>query len=1036
MRPIKLTMTAFGPYRDSETIDFNRLEDKRIFIISGSTGAGKTSIFDAICYALYDSASGEDRAETRMLRSHYAEDDVHTAVNLAFAVGKRIYRVYRQMGHRKGSNKSETGEKAELYEIIGAQEVPIAERFLKKEVNEKIEAILGLTKEQFSQIVMLPQGEFRKLLTSDTDNKEEILRHIFRTQLYERLEARFQLKSKELKDLHRDAKSRLDLQLLQVRELLPKRQGASLWETYEQEFYSAVQVAEGLAGEEAYYMALSHSAHERRSAAAAALERQETMLREAIAVNEKFDGLEAKRVIRAQLELKQADMAQRERQLALAERAARIEPYVEHAQKAADELEQKRQQAELKQREADAVSQEFTRAEARHREELALEPERKALELELQRLSEMLPVVMTLEQQRSELDRMLAQQKVYRASAEKLDSSMQANRLAKQSIASRLKELEVSISALPGKLQIREQLRSQHKALKAFIQFEQQLRELEALEAVREQALILTRREHDQLERLWLEGQASLLAAHLHDGQPCPVCGSEQHPHKAEAGDDIPSRDALKQAKDRLRVLEQEFNETKGQSAAAKMNLTSSVTSAEDSGIRGLDGSNVPQFQQQLSRIEQEGKTISAEIQQIEHSQAALMLEREALEKLEVEHEESLKQKEQLSDDTQQIALEISKRLSVLEAELARIPEELRTPVQLERHIEGRRQHYERLMEAWVTAVDQLQKWTTRAAEERVNLEQLGVQQKEAELKNQEATERFMQELVKADFGSHDEYKAALMTESLRQSIGLEIDNYRQSMTLIIQQIDELEQQLGGRSRYDVATLQQELDKIKSEVEQIQSEQHTAERYKQESQRLRHAVIAASEHVREMESELEQVLDIYQTMKGDNVLKISFERYILLEFLEQILHAANVRLQQLSSGQFTLRRSERLELRGKQSGLGLDVYDAYTGQNRDVKSLSGGEKFNASLSLALGMTDVIQAHQGGVTIEMMFIDEGFGSLDEESLNKAIAALIDLQRAGRMIGVISHVRELKQAFPAVLEVQKTRAGYSRTEITIR
>ncbi|MNG01373.1 Nuclease SbcCD subunit C [compost metagenome] len=171
-------------------------------------------------------------------------------------------------------------------------------------------------------------------------------------------------------------------------------------------------------------------------------------------------------------------------------------------------------------------------------------------------------------------------------------------------------------------------------------------------------------------------------------------------------------------------------------------------------------------------------------------------------------------------------------------------------------------------------------------------------------------------------------------------------------------------------------------------------------------------------------------------VKGDNSLKMSFERYILIEYLDQILHAANERLRGLSDGQFVLLRSDRLEARGRQSGLGLDVYDAYTGQNRDVKSLSGGEKFNASLALALGMTDVIQSHQGGISIEMMFIDEGFGSLDEESLSKAILTLIDLQKAGRMIGVISHVQELKQAFPAAIEVSKTKEGHSRASIVLK
>ncbi|MGU3567982.1 SbcC/MukB-like Walker B domain-containing protein, partial [Paenibacillus sp. A51L] len=198
----------------------------------------------------------------------------------------------------------------------------------------------------------------------------------------------------------------------------------------------------------------------------------------------------------------------------------------------------------------------------------------------------------------------------------------------------------------------------------------------------------------------------------------------------------------------------------------------------------------------------------------------------------------------------------------------------------------------------------------------------------------------------------------------------------------------------------------------------------------------RAAVGEASLRFEDSERALEEVADLHEMLKGDNTLKMSFERYILIEFLEQILYAANERLRVLSSGQFMLERSGRLEARGRQSGLGLDVYDSYTGQNRDVKSLSGGEKFNASLALALGMTDVIQAHQGGVSIEMMFIDEGFGSLDEESLGRAIAALADLQRAGRMIGVISHVQELKDAFPAVLEVSKTKEGHSRTRLVLK
>jgi exonuclease SbcC len=262
------------------------------------------------------------------------------------------------------------------------------------------------------------------------------------------------------------------------------------------------------------------------------------------------------------------------------------------------------------------------------------------------------------------------------------------------------------------------------------------------------------------------------------------------------------------------------------------------------------------------------------------------------------------------------------------------------------------------------------------------------------------------------------------------------MEEFKSLLASLLLQISELERELAGQDRPVLSILQEAMAELKGQSQQLTAELLSGQRYKHEAQRLLTAMVKASEQFRELEHNQQQVSDIFQMLKGDNPLKISFERYILIEFLEQILHAANARLQDLSNGQFMLQRSDRLETRGKQSGLGLDVYDAYTGQNRDVKSMSGGEKFNASLCLALGMTDVIQAYQGGVSIEMMFIDEGFGSLDEDSLGKAIATLIDLQRSGRMIGVISHVQELKQAFPAILEVSKTKEGHSRTAIILK
>ncbi|MDF2662283.1 MAG: putative exonuclease, partial [Paenibacillus sp.] len=398
--------------------------------------------------------------------------------------------------------------------------------------------------------------------------------------------------------------------------------------------------------------------------------------------------------------------------------------------------------------------------------------------------------------------------------------------------------------------------------------------------------------------------------------------------------------------------------------------------------------------------------------------------------------DEQQKGKDDLQQRQQQLAVESGSKQSLLAKELERIPEELRSPDLLERRMKAQSALVAKLEAAWKEAQQRLQAAQTKHAAEKAGEVQMAAQLEEAESNLRQAGERFRLELAESGFASPAEYVEARLAEAERLAQRERIEAFRQSVAALEGQIAELERELAGREPADTGAMSAALAEQKRELEQVLAEIQTAERYRQEAERLRRSIEAAQGKARELEERLEQVMDLYQMIKGDNPLKISFERYILIEYLEQILQAANARLSNLSNGQFMLQRSDRLEKGGKQSGLGLDVYDAYTGQNRDVKTLSGGEKFNASLCLALGMTDVIQSHQGGVTIEMMFIDEGFGSLDEESLGKAVAALVDLQKAGRTIGVISHVQELKDAFPAVLEVRKTREGHSRTEFVLK
>ncbi|MFC5469896.1 AAA family ATPase [Cohnella suwonensis] len=1030
MKPIRLKMTAFGPYRDTETIDFGLLEDRRLFVISGNTGAGKTTIFDAICFALYGSASGEDRAEARMLRSHFADDDVHTAVDYEFSVGKRTFRVFRQLAHRRGGNKNETGGKAELYETTTGEDVPFVDRFMISDVNAKLEAVLGLTREQFSQIVMLPQGEFRKLLTSDTENKEDILRRIFRTGLYEKLEERFQQRNRELLEALKQAKATQDAYAAQARETLPSREESKLAAALGQEYVGMAQVEEGLAEEIAHYGERESAAAGVKGEIAGLLNAQEEALREAMALAGRFSQLAEKQGQRAESDVREPDVREREQAVQLAEQAARIEPYEEQSRQAERDVAAKGARLDAKRAEAETAEREHVAAQAAFAAEEAREPEREQAAQQLRALAELEPAVRTLEARRREAERLVAEEKQLAERLEAGEREQAKLREDKRGDAERLKALEAEERLRPETERKFERAKIKYRLVKELLELDGRTTAFAMAEAESAKAAAVLKREHDEMESRWLEGQAGLLAAHLHDGAPCPVCGSAEHPAKAASVADVPTKEALQSAKEQLRQAEQALSEAKAQAAAASAGKEGRADERAEYGV------TEEPYAAQLAEAEAGGKSLRAETERLKRQSELLQPLREKIERTEQALEQAQAGKDRLLERQRTLSAELIAKKTLLDSELERIPEELRTPEKLTARVAEREALARKLGEAWQEAQRRLQATQARLVEERTNVAQLGSQLEEDAARASQAKSKFAEELASAGFASAEAYAAVKLTAERRGELRREIDAHRANAAALRQQVEELERELANRAQPDLASAHAAIAETKAALEGASAEQLTARRYKEEAERLLAAIARTVGQFRELEQEQQQVADVYQMLKGDNALKISFERYILIEYLEQILSAANARLNDLSNGQFLLQRSDRLETRGKQSGLGLDVYDAYTGQNRDVKTMSGGEKFNASLCLALGMTDVIQSHQGGVSIEMMFIDEGFGSLDEDSLNKAIATLADLQRSGRMIGVISHVQELKAAFPAVLEVSKTKEGHSRTAFILK
>lgn len=1029
MLPIRLTMTAFGPYKDKEVIDFAELSGNRLFLVSGNTGAGKTSIFDAICFALYGEASGEDRSDVRMLRSQFASDDLYTSVEFEFELKRRTYRILRQLPHVKTGNKSATGERFEFVETTGGQETMMVDRHIVRQINERMQRLLGLTKEQFSQIVMLPQGEFRKLLTSDTENKEEIMRRIFRTHLFKFVAEYLNEKRKAAQASWELAKRELDMHAVNLRLAMTEREASELHRVLAQEHYNIHQVLEALERELAYY----ESEKDVRQGKLEEEARQHKLLIEqyhrAARLNELFAELDRKTDDLTAREARMPEIEEKKRRLALAEKTRPLEV---RERLLADAEAQSQAGERLRQAAADSLARaaaELGAAQAVHGQEENRGALREQCVRELERLARDLPAVRELEGRREAVARLEREAASAQRAYQEADAGAAGRSTARKALAERVRETEEAASGLPELKERFDRMLQEATLLRDYVQL------AGAVAAGTEEETKL-RDEHErasskyaELETLWLEGQAGQLAAHLHDGKPCPVCGSAEHPRRADLPANMPTREAL----DVQRGVKAE-SESLYLAAKAKLEHAQAQLRDKAAEIASV-GRDPGRAEAAYAELVEAGKRMRIEVERLKGQQAELDALRRKLAEEEKAAESALADKERKGAALQECRTAYLTEKALYERTLAELPPEHRTLEALQKRLRETELEKERLDSAWRQAQEQLRLAGERHAAASAHLSGAERQLDEAKSRATAAREDFASELARAGFGSEDAYREAKLPELDMADMKREIEQFETGLAALRRQLEELGVQLAGKERADLAALSEEAERMELQVEATRQSLREAKEHLDKGAEGRAKLLQAERDWRRTEEEFQLVKDLYDVVRGENRHKISFERYLLVEFLDRILSAANLRLRTISGGQFFLVRSDRREKHGKQSGLGLDVFDNYTGQLRDVKTLSGGEKFNASLCLALGMADVIQAYEGGVSLETMFIDEGFGSLDEESLGKAVDTLVQLQQTGRMIGIISHVQELKQAIPAVLEVKKSADGCSYTRFKI-
>lgn len=1030
MKPLRLTMTGFGPYKNTEIIDFTKLNENRLFVICGNTGAGKTTIFDGICFALYGSASGSDRENYMMLRSDFADDQVHTSVELLFEIHKRRFRVLRQLPHVKKGNKTKTGEKYEFYEIIDQEETPVVDRQIVSEINLKIEELIGLTEDQFKQIIMLPQGEFRKLLTSETENKEAILRRLFKTDGYQKINEKLRNKRAEVEKAYEREKAAIDTTINNISATLPAREESVLFQTLTAEHVNVAQVLTGLEREISYYHQKIEEDKKAYQEALKLYNAKTQALFQAEALNERFEELDKKNTRLQQLQTELPHIQTKEKQLLTAEKAKQIEIYEKQAEEAANEVLGKQKALAEAKSNVEKVTEALKQAEIKLHEEEAKKDVRENIRIELDRLNQFLPVVQAMEVEKKALETYQKNAEETKKQLHQLEENWKKQSEIIQQNEKQIYQDEQIIIDLPEKMEKRSKLREHWNILTNLRKLKQTHMQIKKEKQEKDEAYQQVKKHYDLLEEKWLNGQASILANHLHNGDACPVCGSLTHPNKADHQEEFVSREQLESIRKQLNEVSNHLSEAAGQLKSNQTQIEQLQASIHEMGIQ------FQSLEKAIFEVESAGKQLNEEIITLQKKQELLAENKQKLEKVKLEYRKLEQQKHLLEKDYYEQQNLYDRTHAVYEERIRQIPETFRVLATLKARIQQLLKQQRQLEQALEQAQANYQNQRDMLTNAHATLKHTETQLQDAKTREEKSITAFDEAITRAQFSSKAEYIEAKLPELACTQLKQEIEQFKQEKVTVEKQVKELQESLHEKEKADLTVLSEEVQQWKEKYEEKLKTLQLSEKYFHEGTEIKERIEKISTQVTALESRYGVITDLYDVLRGQNSKKISFERYLQIEYLEQIIEAANYRLQQLSNGQYFLLRSERQESHGRQSGLALDVYDNYTGQIRDVKTLSGGEKFNASLCLALGMSDVIQSFQGNVRIDTMFIDEGFGSLDEESLHKAIDTLIDLQKSGRMIGVISHVQALKNSFSAVLEVKKSREGYSTTKFVLK
>lgn len=875
MKPEKLTLSGWGPYKDRVEVDFTGLEGRGLFLITGATGAGKTTLFDAITYALYGDMSGGMR-EKNSVRSDFADEDTPTFVELVMRHGGKEYRIVRNPEYMR-PKKKKRGKNAFTKEkenaVLYLPDGKIIEGG--SEVNRKIQEILILDYRQFKQISMIAQGEFAKLLTASPAEKIRIFREIFSTSVYDSFAGALRERSGELYKRMMEYRNKMDenVHMLEMGEWgktgrMEEKENASVQKYRYGEIIAMLEEEEHRYQEELEKAEEEHALYEKELAGLA------EEIHAAERMNEKLEKLEEQQ-------------KQKEKLLKERDRIIQAEKEVKEAGKAA------------------ALREDYVNCKNAGETLASIEEK--------------------IERDRGELEACARKQEEKSSYYEKRAETRAAYQL---------------LSAYKEKKKLLED--ADRRAGKK----EEELRRLQEHYLLQEEKTEQKKKEFETADLAYKRAVVGIAARQVKEGEPCPVCGSLDHPCVAEAAKEAPDEKELQQLQNRYEEERKRLMELHGRAAVCKG-----------------------------------------------------------------EAENQKKQREEWAEQMEE-----------LESAAGKIPEEVMAVLDAltEKEYEDILHQYQRLE----AQIEEKKKQLARETEEAARQEE----------KKRKLEEAFEAGYRKAGFSSLPQYEQALRPAGEMEKRERQIREYYAKAQTIEGRIASLEEETKGKKREDTdglkARREEKAVQKQRALELVNMKHHSL----QERKKIKRSLQEKRKKLEALEKEYGIVKDLDNMASGNNAKKLVFEQYVMAGYFEEILRAANVRLAKMTGGRYELSRREEIGDGRVKDNLEMQVLDYYTGKYRAVKTLSGGECFKASLALALGMSDVVQGYSGGIRVDTLFIDEGFGALDSESLDQSCQTLLSLAEKDRLIGIISHVPELAEKIEKQIIVTKTNVG-SRVEVVV-